>query len=460
MATKYFVEITAQSKQQLINLQKFELDLFQPTAKVKNNNEFTIEGLITLENVEKLVEGGYKVLVKKEAAKKTPAVEETMSFQDLIGEETETSSRAHKKGPGTRLTSSLLPSFTAYLSTEAIDSTLQHIANVYPDITEIITLPEKTHEGRVCRAIRIGVKNAERKNGLLLLGGVHAREILNPDLLIRFALALCQAYISKTLLTFGGKSYSTNDVKRILENAELYICPLVNPDGRSFVQSPTGDVWWRKNRNPNPSLESKGVDLNRNYDFLWGSGIGTSTDSTTDIYKGKVANSEPETKNVISLINKYKNISCVLDIHSYSELVLYPWGDDDNQTQDPKMNFRNPIYDGYRGHPGDSKYREYIHKNDLDWYQSLGKKIGDGIASVRRTSYKILPSVNLYPTSGTCHDFVYSLRYVKPGKSIMGFTVETARRFQPSYLEASKVMSEVSTGLVEACLEFSGAPKT
>ena len=104
---------------------------------------------------------------------------------------------------------------------------------------------------------------------------VHAREILNPDLLVKLALNLCEAYTSNIGLKFGEKSYSADDIKQIVENLELFLFPLVNPDGRSFVQAPNGDVWWRKNKNPNPGLPQKGVDLNRNYDFLWDSGIGT-----------------------------------------------------------------------------------------------------------------------------------------------------------------------------------------
>jgi hypothetical protein len=82
MVTKYFVEVIASNKQQLINLQKFELDLFQPTAKSINDNEFKIDGLIMLDDINKLVENGYKVLVKKESMKNTPAIEETISFAD------------------------------------------------------------------------------------------------------------------------------------------------------------------------------------------------------------------------------------------------------------------------------------------------------------------------------------------------------------------------------------------
>ena len=157
--------------------------------------------------------------------------------------------------------------------------------------------------------------------------------------------------------------------------------------------------------------ETIGVDLNRNYKFLWSSGIGTSSSPATEIYKGKQPSSEPEIRNVIHLINSYQNINCVMDAHSYSELTLYPWGDDENQTEDPDMNFKNPSYDGYRGHPEDSIHQEYIHKKDLEWYQATGNRIRDAIAAVRGTVYEVQPSMKLYPTSATCHDFIYSLRY-------------------------------------------------
>ena len=450
MTARFFVEIIAKSKQQLMDLQKFELDLFQSTAKSSEDKKFSIDGLITLEDVNKLVQNGYRVLIKKESMKRTPAIDETMSFEQWS--ETVAKEKGEEKEEGiSKAKPEKTPEFKGYLTSKGIHSALQYLAKTYPAIVQLISLPEKTYEGYRSKAIKIGIKNATPKNGILFLGGVHAREILNPDLLVKLALNLCQAYTANTNLTFGAKSFTSKEVKQIVDNLELFLFPLVNPDGRTFVQAPNGDVWWRKNRNPNLGLEQKGVDLNRNYDFLWESGIGTSANSTTEIYKGREPGSEKETKNVIYLINKYKNISCVFDVHSYSELILYPWGDDDIQTEDPDMNFGNTDYDGARGIPGDSIYKEYIHKKDLDWYESTGKRIGNAIAAVRGTVYEAQHSIGLYPTTGTCDDYIYSLRYNGINREIKAFTIETARVFQPTYEEATKVMSEVSAGLVEAC---------
>ena len=92
----------------------------------------------------------------------------------------------------------------------------------------------------------------------------------------------------------------------------------------------------------------------------------TSTDPCSEIYRGPAAESEPETANVTWLLDRSPNVSYFIDIHSFGEDILYNWGDDDDQTTDPAMNFRNPAFDGKRGIPdstpgGDpEKYREYL----------------------------------------------------------------------------------------------------
>src|SRR6476620_3855625 len=141
------------------------------------------------------------------------------------------------------------------------------------------------------------------------------------------------------------------------------------------------------------------------------------------------------------MIDTYNNIKFMIDVHSFSELVLYPWGDDDYQTQDPNMNFKNPQFDDLRGHPGDSIYKEYLPKADLDWFNDTGIKIKNAISSVRGSSYTVEPGIRLYPTSGTSHDFAYALHFVDTGnRKIMAYTIETAKEFQPVYSEALKVM--------------------
>ncbi|MFB2980193.1 hypothetical protein [Microseira sp. BLCC-F43] len=82
MMRKFFVTVFAANRRALINLGDYHLDLFQATAKASENDEFTIEGLLTLAEIERLVEGGYRVLVEEESAKRARATQEVTGFPD------------------------------------------------------------------------------------------------------------------------------------------------------------------------------------------------------------------------------------------------------------------------------------------------------------------------------------------------------------------------------------------
>lgn len=450
MVRKFFVTVFAPNRRALLNLGDYHLDLFQATAKVSENQEFTIEGLLTLEEIERLVEGGYRVLVEEEASQRARATQEVTGFQEwmrAMGEE-----RGEEEERPVSPEISVAPP-TGYLTVAGIESSLQYLSDTYPSICQAIQLPEQTSEKRTSRAIKIANGSDANRPGILLLGGVHARELVNPDLLLSFALKLCQAYKAGTGLEFGNKSYDASTIQEIVNKLDLFIFPLVNPDGRAFVQSPTGEPMWRKNRNPNPGQSQPGVDLNRNFDFLWSSGIGTSSDSGDEIFKGDRAFSEPETRNVRYLLDTYKNIATMLDIHSYSELVMYPWGDDENQTTNPTMNFHNSAYDGVRGKVGDTAYKEYIPKADLNWFITTCNRVRDGIKAVRGRAYKVQPSLGLYPTSATSDDCAYSRHFVDAARrKVLAGVIETGKEFQPPYSEALKIVAEISAGLMEFCL--------
>lgn len=342
---------------------------------------------------------------------------------------------------------------TGYLSAAGIESALTYLASAYPAICQLIVLPETSIEGRVSRAVKISNGAGIARPGILIIAGVHARELVNPDLLVALGLKLCEAYTTDTGLTFGGKSYDASIIKTLVDQSDIILFPLVNPDGREYVQSPTGFAMWRKNRNPNLGLPGKGVDLNRNYDFLWSSGIGTSSASTSDIYKGSGPFSEPEVRNVRFLLDSLPNVRMAVDVHSYSELVLYPWGDDNNQSTEPAMNFQNLVFNGLRGVLGDSLYQEYMSANDNTWYVENSARIRDAIAAVRGRVYTAEQSIGLYPTTGTSDDYVFTRHFVDVAKRrVRGFTIETGTEFQPAFPEAERVMEEASAGVLEACV--------
>jgi len=339
------------------------------------------------------------------------------------------------------------------MSVAAIDAAVDHVLATYPAIAKPVSLPETSVEGRTIKALKIADGTGSNRTGVIFLGGTHARELINPETVISIALRLCDAYVNQTGLAFGPKTYDPSSVQMIVKSLDLILVPMVNPDGRNFCLAAGGDAMWRKNRANHPGNPCRGVDLNRNCDFLWSSGIGTSSDSCSDIYKGPSAFSEPESRNVRWLIDYFTNAACLVDIHSYSELVLFPWGDDENQSTDPNQNFRNPAFDGQRGIVG-SGYKEYIATSDLQTHQTMGQRIRAGIAAVRGRVYTVEQGISLYPTSATNHDYAYARNFIDTGRRrILGFTVETARAFQPNDAEKNNVITEVSAGLIECLLE-------
>ncbi len=98
--------------------------------------------------------------------------------------------------------------------------------------------------------------------------------------------------------------------------------PCRHPDGYSYTW--TNNRLWRKNRRPNPN-GSTGVDLNRNWGYQWG-GEGASTSQGSDTYRGASGFSEPETQAIRDFITNRPYIRAHVDVHSYSQLILSPWG--------------------------------------------------------------------------------------------------------------------------------------
>jgi murein tripeptide amidase MpaA len=209
------------------------------------------------------------------------------------------------------------------------------------------------------------------------------------------------------------------------------------------------------------------VDLNRNFPFLWrfdrhfapGTVQTSFKPGDYETYAGPRAASEPETRNVIWLLDRYPNIRYLVDLHSYGETILHSWGSDQNQSRDPRMSFLNPEFDGKRGRIHDDEYREHIRKADLDEALRMGRAMAGAIGRVRGRKYRVQQSVGLYPTAASSDDYAYSRHLVDPAKGkIIAYTVEWGRTraktpFHPPYAEMRKVMREVTAGLLEFCLQ-------
>jgi murein tripeptide amidase MpaA len=348
-----------------------------------------------------------------------------------------------------------------YLNVVEVESALSVASSApYTAITQLITLPNLTWDGRQCHAIKIANGSGPGRPGVYFLGGVHAREWGSADILINFVEQLEQAYHGGTGLTFGSRTFSPAMIRTIVDTLDIIVFPQANPDGRNY--SMNTDALWRKNRRtaaPN-SAACTGVDVNRNYDFLWnfpeyfsaGAAIEDSTDPCDyQLYNGPSAFSEPETQNAKWIFDNFPNIGFFVDLHSYSEDILYSWGDDQDQTTNPSMNFQNPAFNGTRGVSGDA-YSEYIPATDLSTALALANAFHDGIEAVRGKNYTVKSGFDLYPTAGTSDDYAYSRHFVDPGKqNVISFTLEWGTEFQPPYSEMSNIIQDITCGLLAFC---------
>jgi carboxypeptidase T len=349
-----------------------------------------------------------------------------------------------------------------YLNVTEVESALL-VATAAPfsAFTQLITIPKYTFEGRQCHAIKIANGSGPGRPGVFFLGGVHAREWGSADILVNFIERVEQAYQAGTGLTFGSRTFPPSAIRTVVDTLDLIVFPQANPDGRHH--SMTADAMWRKNRRVFPTSPAcPGVDINRNFNFLWNfplyfspsSAPPASLDPCSEVYRGPSPFSERESQSVQWIFDNFPGITSFIDIHSHGQTILYSWGDDESQSADPSMTFMNGIYNGRRGVGGD-KYKEYIPPADRSTALDLADALHNGIQAVRSTAYTVKPAFTLYPTSGASDDYAYSRHFVDHSKGkVISFTLEWGTEFQPPYPEMQNIIAEVTSGLLAFCLKI------
>jgi carboxypeptidase T len=359
----------------------------------------------------------------------------------------------------------------AYSNVLQIESALVDLAASCPDFIQRFQLPNRTWEGRICNFVRIGDRrsNPNDRTSIYLTAGLHAREVLPPEILIYLGRALMYAYAENDGLSLGGESFDPDEIQGIVRNLDLMMFPMVNPDGRNYVMRTY--PLWRKNRRtdglPNDP-DCVGVDVNRNFDFLWDfpeyffpACVATTLMSSrspcrsqpkSDVYIGPSAASEPETRNVVWFLQQSRNLarpSYLVDVHQYGPLVLYSWGDAQLQVDDPKKNFQNATYNLRRG---DAFYREYIQESHLIHLQGLAGSIQTGISNAGGEYYDVKPEVAMYPASGLLSDFAFSRSYVDPSlQPTFSLTIECGNavdHFWPLFPRAARICEQVAAGIL------------
>jgi murein tripeptide amidase MpaA len=310
-----------------------------------------------------------------------------------------------------------------YRTVAQLDNLTAALAGWFPGYFTRFRLPNDSIQGRPVYALRMRAGGGEdERRGVLLVGGTHARELMNPDAIVELAVDLLVSHYNGSDIVYEKRTWAANDIRVLVESLDLWMLPCLNPDGREYVM--TTDDMWRKNRRNNPRSDCDGVDLNRNLDILWGVTNGASCNPCADIFCGRSAFSEPETKNVKHLLDTYR-IDCFADVHSYSELILHPWGHAVTQTTDTTQRFTG-LPSGTCAPIGVRGYQEYMPPRDLLRFETVGDRIVQAIHDVRGRSYTRQAGIDLYATTGTHSDYVYSRHIADPSlRKTYGYTFET-----------------------------------
>ncbi|PTH87892.1 carboxypeptidase [Streptomyces sp. A244] len=179
----------------------------------------------------------------------------------------------------------------------------------------------KSYQGRNIVAVKISdnVGADESEPEVLFTHHQHAREHLTVEMAL---------YLLRELTSdYGSDSRVTN----MVNNREIWIVPDINPDGGEYDIATGSYRSWRKNRQPNSGSSYVGTDLNRNWNYRWGCCGGSSGSTSSDTYRGASAESAPEVKVVADFVRSRvvggkQQIKAGVDFHTYSELVLWPFG--------------------------------------------------------------------------------------------------------------------------------------
>lgn len=351
------------------------------------------------------------------------------------------------------------------MNVDEIDSAIEGLVTEYGIPT--FSLPNSTAEGSGGKGGSVGGVNPEDYH-VFFTAGVHARERGGPDQLIYFIADLLYAQKHNVGLIYGAKSFTHADVIRALSTGIVFF-PLVNPDGVRWDQRT--DSYWRKNRNLASAAAgddlSIGVDINRNYDFVWDyqryfdssvytSSVNLASDKPhDDTFHGPFAFSEPETRNVAWVFDSFPRIRWYMDIHSAVGDILYSWGDDNDQVTQPDQNFLNPAWDAQRGIVGAPDYREWIDEGDFGRVHATARRVSEAMQSVAGRFYTAMQAANLYATSGASDDYAYSRFQSNPNvNKVYGFTMEFGypTNFYPTLLEFHQNVIDTCAGFMEFCL--------
>ncbi|OXB57961.1 hypothetical protein ASZ78_004283 [Callipepla squamata] len=254
-----------------------------------------------------------------------------------------------------------------YHSMTEIYNWMEETVRVHSDLLEKIYIGS-SYEKRPLYVLKLSKRQGNPKSAIWIDCGIHAREWISP--------AFCLWFIGHTIHLRERDQIMTT----LLEHFDFYVMPVMNVDGYEYTWSKPSNRLWRKSRSSHSNSGCIGTDMNRNFDAKW-CGRGASPNECYETYCGPYPESEPEVKAVARFIRDHKNIiKAYITMHSYSQLVLFPYSYTTNKSK------------------------------DHDELESLAKKAANAIKRTTKKIYKLGPGAQtIYLAPGGSDDWAYDL---------------------------------------------------
>ncbi|XP_072003599.1 carboxypeptidase A1-like [Engystomops pustulosus] len=252
-------------------------------------------------------------------------------------------------------------SYSTYHTIEEIYRWIDSLVMDYPKLVSKIDIGQ-SYEGRPIYALKFSTSG--NKPAIWIDTGIHSREWITQATGIWTAKKIASSY---------GVDSSLTD---ILDNMDIFLEIVTNPDGYAYTHST--NRMWRKTRSINVGSSCVGVDPNRNWNAGFG-GPGSSSNPCGETYHGAYPHSEPEVNSIVDFILAHGNVKAMLTIHSYSQMLLFPYGYTNELAPD--------------------------HKELME----LAKRTATALASLHGTKYTYGTTIaTIYQADGTTTDWAYN----------------------------------------------------
>ncbi|NWI13176.1 CBPB2 Carboxypeptidase, partial [Crypturellus soui] len=208
-----------------------------------------------------------------------------------------------------------------YHSMKEIYFWMDEMVKTHSDLLQKIHIGS-SYEKRPLYILKLSKSQERAKNAIWIDCGIHAREWISP--------AFCLWFIAHTVYFHERDQI----MSRLLEHFDFYVMPVVNVDGYEYTWSDPSKRLWRKSRSSHDNSKCIGTDMNRNFDAQW-CGKGASSYACHETYCGPYPESEPEVRAVARFLRNHKDIlKAYITMHSYSQMVLFPYSYTTNRSKD------------------------------------------------------------------------------------------------------------------------------